>query len=376
MVWVFWICVIMIVYTYFGYPLLLLALTQCYRKRVQTGEFTPTVSVIIPYYNEERRIGRKLENTLDLDYPHDRMELIAASDCSTDGSDDIVASYAARGVKLVRLDQRRGKHHAQGHALSVVHGDIIVFTDASILLPREAIRNIVRNFIDPVVGCVSSTDRVMAESQSVNTEGLYVRYDMFLRKRESLLGSTSGMSGSFYAARRELCDDWIPNMSNDFYLPLQSVMRGYRAILDPRAVGYYTLVGTHRQEFIRKVRTVVHGLQVMWRFRGILNPLRYGWYSVQVLSHKLLRWLVPLFMGGVLMSNMFLLTRGLVYQEALAIQSAFYAAAALGYVRPAWQRLFLVRVPYFLIVANLSIVVAWGKYLSGERYVVWEPSRR
>jgi len=153
-------------------------------------------------------------------------------------------------------------------------------------------------------------------------------------------------------------------------------MRGYRAILDPRAVGYYTLVGTHRQEFIRKVRTVVHGLQVMWRFRGILNPLRYGWYSVQVLSHKLLRWLVPLFIGGVLMSNIFLLTRGLVYQEALAIQSAFYAAAALGYLRPAWQRLFLVRVPYFLIVANLSIVVAWGKYLSGERYAVWEPSRR
>jgi glycosyltransferase involved in cell wall biosynthesis len=375
-VWIFWISLAVISYTYFGYPLLLIILATLRRRPVRKGAYTPTLSIIIPNYNEKTKIAHKLDNTLDLDYPGELLEIIVASDCSTDGSDEIVAAYAERGVKAVRLAQRQGKHRAQGRALEVARGEIIVFTDVSIQLPEDTLQTIVANFADPAVQCVSSVDRTISEDNVVNTEGLYIRYDMFLRRYESLVGSATGMSGSCYAARRSLCDNWLAEMSNDFYMPLLAVLRGGRAVLDPQVIGYYRLVGTYREELARKVRTIVHGLQVLFHFTRLLNPGRYGLFSLQLISHKLLRWLVPFFLIAALGSNVVLIHHGLVYQLFFAVQVVLYLAAALGGCWPAGRKLWPLRIAYFFAMANLAILIAWYKYLSGQMYTTWEPSRR
>lgn len=372
----FWISVGVIVYAYFGYPLLLLVLSKVVKRHVQVADITPHVTIIIPTYNEKKRIAQKLDNTLTLNYPKELMEIIVTSDCSTDGSDDIVKSYADRGVKLVRQDQRRGKHYAQGLALEQASAEIVVFTDASILLPEDAIRKIVRNFADPSIGCVSSTDRILGENGTVNTEGVYIRYDMLLRKLESMVGSSTGMSGSFYAARKELCDNWIPNMSNDFYIPIRAMMSGYRAILDQEVFGYYKLVGSYKHEFIRKVRTIVHGLQVLFYYADIMNIFRYPFYSVQIISHKMGRWVVPLFMVAAFVSNIFLTGQSLFYYVTMIVQAVFYVIALLAFIAPGLRSILPVRIIYFFTMANASILYAWIRYLGGEMYESWEPSQR
>lgn len=281
---VFWAALALALYTYFGYPFLLYVMAKLHKLPVKRYRVTPSVSLIVPYYNEETRIEQKIDNCLELLYPRSSLEIIFASDCSTDRSDEIVRSYADRGIRHVRLEERKGKHYAQGAALEIASGEIIVFTDARIHLPPDAIEKIVCNFADPAVGCVSSVDKVQNEVGKPNSEGVYIRYDMLLRRLESQTGSTTGMSGAFYAARRSLCGDWIPYLSNDFYIPLRAVMARMRAIVDPEAVGYYNILASPRSEFSRKVRTIVHGIDVLFHFPRILNPFRYPCYSLKVIA--------------------------------------------------------------------------------------------
>lgn len=376
MEWLFWICIAFIAYTYFGYPVALYVIASVRPRPVNRGDYTPRVTIIIPCYNEEKRIAEKLENTLRLDYPREQLQILVTSDASSDGSDDVVRSYAGQGVTLVRLEKRQGKHYAQGCALESADGEIVVFTDAAIKLAEDGIRRIVANFADPKIGCVSSVDRIIAEEGSTNTEGVYIRYDMLLRRLESLIGSVTGMSGSFYAARRALCANWIPNMSNDFYMPLRAVMAGLRAIVDPEVLGYYRLVRSYRAEFARKVRTMVHGLQVMMHFKHILNPFRYGLYAFETFSHKVCRWLVPFAMIGTIAANVALIDRGSFYLIFLIVQVLLYASAAVGYHYKGTRRFMLTRVSYFFVMVNASILVAWYRYILGEHYVSWEPSQR
>ncbi len=374
--WVFWISLALIVYTYVGYPIVLLIVGRWRVKPIQRGAIYPKVSLIIPIYNQEKRIQRKLENTLALDYPADKLEIIAVFDGSTDKSYEIASNISDPRLKLLSLSKREGKHYAQGHALGIATGEIIVLTDASITLPVNAITHIVSNFADPEVGSVSSVDKVIDEKGELNAEGAYIRYDMFLRTAESTIGSSTGMSGSFYALRKQLTDPWIPYLSNDFYVPLLAVMRGYRAVLDEGAIGYYTVVSSYGEEFTRKVRTIVHGIDVLICFCGIMNPFRFGFYSLQVISHKLLRWLIPFLMILVLIANPFLLQSGILYSVMLGGQAVFYLVAVSARLMPRLQETAIVRLIYFFVVANLSIFYAWYKRVMGERYIVWEPSKR
>lgn len=376
MEWLFWICVAFIAYTYFGYPVVLQVIASFRPRPVRRGDYTPRVTIIIPCYNEEKRISEKLDNTLRLDYPREQMQILVASDASSDGSDDVVRSYAGQGVTLIRLEERQGKHFAQGRALESADGEIVVFTDASIKLADDGIRRIVSNFADPDIGCVSSVDKIIAEEGSTNTEGVYIRYDMLLRRLESRIGSVTGMSGSFYATRRELCADWIPNMSNDFYMPLRAAMAGLRAIVDPEVLGYYRLVRSYRAEFARKVRTMVHGLQVMMHFKHVLNPFRYGLYAFEAFSHKVCRWLVPFAMIGTVAANIALVDSSVFYRVTMIGQVLLYLAAAVGYHFKGTRQFTLVRVSYFFVMVNASILVAWYRYILGEHYVSWEPSQR
>ena len=264
------------------------------------------MSFIITAHNEAARIEDKLQNTLAQDYPADALEIIVASDCSTDGTDAIVAAYSPR-VRLVRATERRGKEAAQQLALQSASGEILIFSDVATALDRDGVATMVANFADPTVGCVSSIDRFVDDEGRVSGEGAYVRYEMVLRALETRVNSLVGLSGSFFAARREVCARWASDRQSDFSTLLRAVDLGLRGVLDPRTAGYYRNIADDRRELERKVRTVVRGLHVLASNARMLNPFRYGLFAWQLASHKLCRWLVPLAMVLAALANAVLL---------------------------------------------------------------------
>ncbi len=371
----FWACVVFVFYAYFGYPVLLYVVARLFGRPVRRAAITPAVSFIIAARNEAARIRSKIENTLALDYPHALLEIIVASDCSDDGTDDIVREYADRGVRLVTAPERRGKEFAQSLAIKASSGEILVFTDASTRLEPDGARNIVQNFADPNIGCVSSVDRVIGADGQPGGEGAYVRYEMFLRWLESRVGSVVGLSGSFFAARREVCEPWPVDLPSDFNTLLNTVRRGMRGVSDPSAVGCYADLDDPKAEYARKVRTVSRGLTSLGRNLHLLNPFRNGLSAWQLFSHKLCRWLVPLALVGALVSSVALTLSSGLFAVLAAAQVLCYVVAA--YVVATGTRVTGIWkiVPFFVLV-NVSTLNAWWDVLRGRRVVTWQPSSR
>ena len=372
----FWGALVFIGYAYWGYPLVLAMLSLLKSRPVRTAPITPPVTVIVTAFNEEARIQEKLENTLAVEYPAGQLQILVASDCSTDRTDDIAAGYASRGVQVARAPKRQGKEHAQQYALQFATGEIIVFSDVATILQPDAIRTIVSNFADPSVGCVSSEDRFIDPDGTISGEGAYVRYEMFLRALESRVNTLVGLSGSFFAARREVCANWAPDLQSDFNTLLNAVRLGLRGISDPRTVGYYKNIADERREYERKVRTVLRGISVFMHSMPLINPFRYGLFAWQLVSHKLCRWLVPFAMILLLVGNLLLLGESPFYQAVLAGQGLFYGMALAGIVFRHLSRSTLMKLPSFFVLVNLSILNAWVRYVRGQRIVLWEPSKR
>jgi len=371
-VWLFWIGVFGVFYPYLGYPLVLMALRRL-RPRPAPPPLAewPTLSLIIPVHNEARRLASKIANTRALDYPADRLEVLFVSDGSTDETVDLVRS-SAPDMQLLVLPERGGKAAALNAGLERVRGDIVVFTDASIALEPASLRAIVGPMADPRVGCVSGEDRI-AESGG---EGLYGRYELFLRRLESDLHSIVGASGSFYAQRRSVCTPFTEGMAPDFLSVLRTVERGYRAVSEETAVGSMTSVKDPRQEFDRKVRTLLRGMTALFACTPLLNPFRHGVFAFELWSHKVLRWTVPFFLLLALLAPLALLDRPF-YLAAFAAQVVFYAgalAALLGW-GPVGRTLPGKIALYFSSV-NAAILAAWYRYWTGVRQELWTPSRR
>ncbi len=373
---IFWLSLTSILWTYLGYGLLLKLLSSRRPQPNYGPDYCPSVSIIITAYNEESRIAQKIENSLGLDYPKDLKEIIVVSDGSTDRTTEIVGCYASAGVRSLALSERHGKHVGQGKGIEMARGEIMVLTDATTFLEKDGIRKIVRSFADPKIGCVSGLDQIIKEGSASSGEGAYVRYLMKLREWESRLNSMVGISGCFCAVRKSLCDRWNGLISSDFYLPVMSYTRGYRSVLDQQALGYYRVMPDDKREFHRKVRTIVHGIDVLFHIKKALNPFKYGFYSLQIVSHKLIRWLVPFFMILLLISNLFLVRINPFYSIMFALQLAFYFAALPAFIIKGLQKYVVFKMPYFFFLANLSIVVAWFEYMTGKRYVWWEPTKR
>jgi glycosyltransferase involved in cell wall biosynthesis len=367
---VFWCSVAFVIYGYFGYPCALVIIGLFRARPVHRARITPRVSFVITAYNEEARIADKLENTLRQDYPAE-LEIIVASDCSRDRTDDIVRTYGER-VRLVRAAERRGKEAAQKLALSAATGDILVFSDVATALAPDAVSTIVSNFADPTVGCVSSVDRFVDADGRVSGEGAYVRYEMFLRSLESRVNTLVGVSGSFFAARREVCRRWAVDRQSDFSTLLNTVELGLRGVIDPQSAGYYRNITDERREFERKIRTVVRGIAVCAANLRMLNVFRYGLFSWQLASHKLCRWLVPVALIAAALANAALIGRSPIYDAAFAAQIVFYAAA-LGGLRTGHR---LLRIPVFFVVSNAAVAAAWLRYARGDRITMWTPSNR
>jgi len=373
---VFWSSIGLIFYAYLGYPILLKVLSVLRQRPVRKGIHVPRVSCIITVHNEETRIRLKIENTLKQDYPLKKLEIIVASDCSSDGTDAIVRSYESYGVRLVRLAERMGKEAAQKEAVNLAMGEVLVFTDVATTLPSNAILNVVKNFSDPTVGCVSSVDRPLDAEGRVCGEGVYVRYEMFLRNLETKVNSLVGLSGSFFAARRVVCNPWTVELQSDFNTLLNSVRMGMRGVSDPESICYYKNLANQRMEFNRKVRTVLRGIAVLIKNLSMLNPLRYGVFSLQLLSHKLCRWLVPFAMISTFLSSALLVSRSTVHASAFMIQVVFYMIAVLGMRTDGFQNKLMLKLPSFFLLVNLAILNAWYRYLKGERLTAWHPSNR
>jgi glycosyltransferase involved in cell wall biosynthesis len=369
----FWLCAVGAVYSYLLYPFALQLVPR--RRAPQTLDAAlPSVSLIIACRNEHTRLRTKIERSLAIDYPG--LEILVASDCSDDGSDEIVRSFESAGVKLVRSPQRLGKEHAQGLAITASHGEVLVFSDAGTDIPPEAIRTLVRNFADPAVGAVSSEDQFVGADGKLVGEGAYVKYEMWLRRLESQRAGLVGLSGSFFAVRRSILTSWRTDIPSDFTCALAAVRAGKIAVTDPQVRGIYKDIADPKKEYGRKVRTAIRGMTALAKNVVVLNAVRYGWFSFQVFSHKLARWLIPWCMLGCLALGAYLASLSQLYAALLVLQLCLYALAALASVWPALQRIAVLRLLRYFVQVNLAIADAGLKFVMGRRVVVWEPSKR
>jgi cellulose synthase/poly-beta-1,6-N-acetylglucosamine synthase-like glycosyltransferase len=375
---VFWLSVAALAYTYAGYPLLLVVVSRLRPRNVRRADFTPTVSVIITAYNEERDLRAKLENTLALDYPPDKLEIIVASDCSTDRTDEIAREYAGRGVRLHRQPERSGKTAAQNAAVELARGEIILFSDATTLYKPDVLRVMMPNFADPTVGCVAGRLIYVDPAESSIGRGArsYWGYETLLKERESRIVSLIGVSGCLYAVRRSAYVPLYNEACSDFIIATKMVEQGLRAIYEPNAVCTEETNRRADKEMRMRVRVITQTFTDLWRHRAMMNPWRSGFYAIQLISHKVMRYLVPFFLTMIFLSSALIASRSWFYAAAFAGQIFFYAIAAAGWalermgVHNRWLAL-----PQYFVLANLASVIALYKFLSGERYARWEPIR-
>lgn len=363
-------------YSYLLYPLTLVALASVRRHPESTAvndPFRPVVSFIVTAHNEEARLQQKLENTLAIVY--EPLEIIVASDCSSDGTDRIAQSFADRGVALVRTPERKGKENAQRQAIQAARGQILVFSDVGTSVDPNSLTRLVTYFADPEVGAVSSEDRFVREDGTLVGEGAYVRYEMWLRRLESALGGLVGLSGSFFAARREVCESWDSQTPSDFNAALSCARLGFRAVTAPDVIGYYRDLKDPRHEYRRKVRTILRGITGLARNLDVMSS-RYGLFAWQVASHKLMRWLAPLFFVGLFIVSLILYREHWFPRLLFHAQAAGYGLAILVWLVPVLNRFALARLVHFFCQANIAIVHAGYLFIAGRRMTVWEPSAR
>ena len=370
------------VYTYAGYPLLLLLVAGLRRRRPVPAPPAqwPPLSIVLPVYNEQAVIRRTLENLLQLDYPPERRQILVVSDASTDATDAIVREFAVRGVELLRLPRRGGKTAAENAALPLLTGEIIVHTDASVHVPRGSLKPLVTTFSDPTVGVASSHNVSVAriDEHANYAESWYVGYDMWVRDLESRVSGIVGAAGCLYAARASLRRDALPDgVSPDFAAALRAREQGFRTVSVREALCLVPRIPSLAREYHRKVRTITRGWHTLYFQRRLLNPFRYGAFSWLLVSHKVCRWLIP--HAGILsLGALALLARGHPWAAWLTgLAGATGACAALGWLWPEDRRLpKLLAIPAYLVIGNLAALHASLRALTGERTPVWEPTRR
>jgi cellulose synthase/poly-beta-1,6-N-acetylglucosamine synthase-like glycosyltransferase len=375
---VFWSSVMALCYTYAGYPLLLALVSYLKPRKVQRREFETTVSIIITAYNEERDLADKLNNTLALEYPRELLEIIVASDCSTDRTDEIVRDYATHGVRLYRQPERLGKTAAQNAAVEMAHSEIILFSDATSLYQPNVLRAIMPAFADATVGCVAGRLIYVDGSDSQVGKGArsYWGYETFLKRHESRIGSLIGASGCLYAVRRSAYVPLYHEACSDFIIATKMVEQNLRAVYEPEAVCTEETNRQSGKELKMRVRIIAQTFTDLWRHRVMLNPFHSGFYAVQLLSHKVMRYLVPFFLIGVFISSAVLAMRSLTYRTLFVAQLAGYLSPAIAWVlNRIGVRSRLLALPQYFMLANLASLIACYQFLRGERYARWEPIR-
>jgi poly-beta-1,6-N-acetyl-D-glucosamine synthase len=369
----FWLCLLVLIYVYIGYPILLVAISSIRKKPVKKAESFPSVTLIIPAYNEERVIREKLHNAFSLDYPKEKLQIILASDGSSDHTVPLSRVYREQGLTLLDYPERRGKPGVLNDAVQEAAGEIIVFSDASSLLGPDAVRKLVQNFNDPQVGCVCGDYKLAYTDKSLRGqgEGLFVRYELFLKKKEAEIGSVLGLHGAIYAFRKEIYVALPADAINDDYiLPAMIVSRGYRAVFEEEAVAYEKEQSDLRSEWRRRVRIAAGNVQQMRHVAFLFNPLR-GMLFVQFLSHKVLRTMTPFALMLLFVSNMAL--TGPFYESLLYLQILFYFLALVGYAcEKSDVRIKVLSSLFYFCLANVAVAVGVLKYVTRGAEVKWQ----
>jgi len=379
----FWISLLAIAYAYVGYPAVLWLLWRSRlfhgEKGSEVGSSLPSVTMIISAFNEEKVIGDKINNTLLLDYPHDLLEIVVASDGSDDCTCDIVLEFADKGVILRHYEGRIGKTACLNQAVPLAKGGIVVFSDANSLYEKRALRALVQPFTDPTVGFVTGwTKYGLAEDvSSVDSLGLYSRLESITKDLESRLGSCIGADGAIFAIRKALYSPLKDYDINDMVIPLSINERGYRGVLDTRAVCFEKDAGGTKGEFHRQVRITSRTIRAIMNYRHLLNPFRFGFLSFELLSHKICKFLVPGFLLIVLASNVFLVERGGFFVAMLVAQGIFYFLAGAISIAPEGTVLFrVINATRTFVLVNVAIALAWLRYFQGKTYTTWFPTKR
>jgi cellulose synthase/poly-beta-1,6-N-acetylglucosamine synthase-like glycosyltransferase len=338
------------------------------------------ITVTIPVYNERDAIRTKLEQTLEFDYPRERMQILVISDASTDGTDEVIAEFAPRGVELVRMPTREGKTAAENAALAHVRGDIVVNSDASVRVPPATLKRLIVWFGDPTVGVVSCRDVSVAHAEDNANAGEsgYVNYEMRIRQLETRIYGIIGASGCFYAIRKDVQRHVVPNsLSRDFAAPLIARENGYRSISADDGICFVPRTASVAREYRRKVRTMARGLETLFYKRRLLNPLRYGWFAWMLLSHKLVRWLVPWALVIGVLALAWPPVTNLWTQVFLALVALGTLTGLIGWAFPRMSEVFRpLRFPAYIVAGLTASLHAWIKALRRDVTPVWEPTRR
>jgi cellulose synthase/poly-beta-1,6-N-acetylglucosamine synthase-like glycosyltransferase len=397
---VFWACCTLLLYVYALYPLAVRLLARGQgAPRLRAGP-QPTVTIIVTAYNEERCIRAKLDNLLALHYPAELLDIVVASDGSSDGTEEIAARHAPGRVSVLRAEGRRGKTACQNSAAAAARGEILVFTDATTLLRADALHHLVEGFAEPNVGCVGGSLRYVSEVDNVaGREGeTYWSYELRLRAAESKLGSLIGVSGCLYAVRRSAYRPIHPDLISDFVIAMKMREQGLRTVLAPEAVCFEVTLGLARHELSMRVRVAIRSINALRSERRFLNPFRYRMFAVQLWSHKVLRYASPLLWLGALVANVVLareevqsvaraadalgglshavISTHLLYLWLLIGQSLLLLAGVVGFILQEHQvKPGVFGKPYYFLLTNLASLIATLRYLQGERMVVWNPIR-
>jgi cellulose synthase/poly-beta-1,6-N-acetylglucosamine synthase-like glycosyltransferase len=374
---VFWTCSVLLAYVYVLYPILAEILAAKFGVAPKRGSALPSVTIIVTAYNEERCIRGKLDNLASLNYPPELVDVIVASDGSSDTTETIAASYDPARVRVLRLEGRRGKTACQNAAAAAAGGEILVFTDATTHLHQETLRRLVENFADSEVGCVGGRLVYVSDVNNVTGRGgeAYWSYEVRLRVAESLLGSMIGVSGCLYAVRRSAYRPIDPELISDFVIAMNMQEQGLRAVLATDAICFEETLDRGSHELAMRVRVAIRSLNALISERRFLNPFQFGRFAWQLWSHKVLRYASPLLWIGALASNS-LLVYNLPYLVLLLGQCALISAGAIGFLLQGRHRaLGLFGRPYYFLLTNIAALIATLRYLRGERMVTWQPMR-
>ena len=375
---VVFLCGFLMVHTYFLYPLILSIVARLVgTRRQKLSSELPTVSLVIAAYNEEDVIAEKIENSLSLEYPTEKLDIIVFSDASSDQTDEIAKSYSEAGVQLTRIEGRVGKTECQNIIAEKVTSEIIVFSDANSMYEPDAVHELVRGF-GPDVGCVVGELRY--GGGDVEGESAYWRYERLIKRFESVLGSTVTGNGSIYAVRSSAYVPLPRDAISDFAEPLSLVENGYRITYVPAAIAWEHTGASVESEVSRRIRITTRSWNTVADHRRLLNPFHYPLFSFKLLSHKILRWLSPVLLVIMLGASVILavLTMGPLYFGFVGLQSVFYLCALVGAVGDRLDRDVptMFHLPYYFVVSNYGMANGMLNFLRSRNITTWETADR
>ncbi len=378
--WLVYLGIGLTLYVYIGYPVLLWILTRIHQKaHPRFDNFTQKVTLIVSCYNEADVIQEKIDNSLAIDYPAELFEIIFVSDGSTDGTDEIIKQCGDPRINLIRQEGRLGKTSGLNLAVPKAHGDFIVFSDANAMYQNDAIKKLIRNFksddIGYVVGAALYTDG--DKSAAAESENRYWEYELAIKKMESDLHSVVGGDGAIYAIRKSLYQALDARDINDFVNPLQIIASGYRGLFEPDARCFEETANNFRKEARRKERIVNRSFRGLMKVKAVMNPFRFGLFALEVVSHKLLRWLIPIFLLMIAFGSIILSYQQIAaFQWLYVLETLFLWLAIVGYIKQnqtAINPLFFY--PYYFLMVNFYSLVGILKALSGNIQVTWSSPR-